>query len=132
MKWRKVQSNCTDIVQLLIRITKELDLLCEWLIRFRSNCTSRSSPFKNFCYLTIFWMFKFKHEVYFLQANLCQNLFFLQNMGSTCCVRKMFWMSETNSVHNMFSPGLSLEFSCFGLVIQWTICRHIVGYLMPK
>ena len=36
----------------------------------------------------------------------------LQNMGRTCCVQKLFWMSETISVHNMFSPGLSLEFSC--------------------
>ena len=43
----------------------------------------------------------------------------------TCCVQKLFWMSETISVHNMFSPGLSLEFSCIELVIQWTICRHI-------
>ena len=31
-------------------------------------------------------------------------------------------MSETISVHNMFSPGLSLEFSRIELVIQWTIC----------
>ena len=31
---------------------------------------------------------------------------------------------------NMFSPGLSLEFSCIELVIQWTICRHIVGYIV--
>jgi hypothetical protein len=46
-----------------------------------------------------------------LQVNLCQKLFFLQNMGRTCCVQKLFWMSETISVHNMFSPGLSLEFS---------------------
>ena len=30
----------------------------------------------------------------------------------------------------MFSPGLSLEFSCIGLVIQLTICRHIVGYVV--
>ena len=35
-------------------------------------------------------------------------------------------MSETISVHNMFSPGLSLEFSCIELVIQRTMCRHIV------
>ena len=39
-------------------------------------------------------------------------------------------MSEKISVHNMFSPGLSLEFSCIGLVIQLTICRHIVGYVV--
>ena len=32
----------------------------------------------------------------------------------------------------MFSPGLSLEFSCTELVIQCTICRHIVGQLMQK
>ena len=40
-----------------------------------------------------------------LKVNLCQKLFFLQNMGRTCCVQKLFWMSETISVHNMFSPG---------------------------
>ena len=62
-----------------------------------------------------------------VQVNLCQKLFFWQNMGRTCCVQKLFWMSETISVHDMFSPGLSLEFSCIELVIQWTICRHIVG-----
>ena len=62
-----------------------------------------------------------------VQVNLWQKLFFLQNMGRTCCVQKLFWVSETISVHNMFSPGLSLEFSCIELVIQWTICRHIVG-----
>ena len=37
-----------------------------------------------------------------LQVNLCQKLFFLRNMGRTCCVQKLFWMSETISVHNMF------------------------------
>ena len=62
-----------------------------------------------------------------LQVNLCQELFFLQSMGRTCCVQRLFWMSETISVHNMLSPGLSLEFSCIEPVIQWTICRHIVG-----
>ena len=62
-----------------------------------------------------------------VQVNLCQKLFFLQNRVRTCRVQKLFWMSETISVHNMFSPGLSLEFSCIELVIQWTICRHIVG-----
>ena len=63
----------------------------------------------------------------FLQVNLFQKLFFLQNMGRTCCVQKLFWMSETISVYNMLSPCLSLEFSCIELVIQWTICLHIVG-----
>ena len=45
-------------------------------------------------------------ESLFVQVNLCQN------MGRTCFVQKLFWMSETISVHNMFSPVLSLEFSC--------------------
>jgi hypothetical protein len=63
-----------------------------------------------------------------LQVNICQKLFFLQNTGRTCCVEKLFWVSETISVHNIFSPGLSLEFSCIELVSQWTICRHIVGW----
>ena len=38
-------------------------------------------------------------------------------MGRTCCVQTLFWMSETISVHNMFSPGLSLEFLCIELVV---------------
>ena len=91
-----------------------------------------------------------------VQVNLCQKLLFLyqlthnmttdcslnyklntwkfqaqtwgEHVGNpTCCVQKLLWMSETISVHNMFSPGLSLEYSCIELVIQWTICRHIVG-----
>ena len=35
-------------------------------------------------------------------------------------------MLETISVHNMFSPDLSLEYSCIELVVQWTICRGLV------
>ena len=34
---------------------------------------------------------------------------------------KLFWMWETISVQNMFSPGLSLEFSYIELVIQWFV-----------
>ena len=37
-----------------------------------------------------------------LQGNLCQKLFFLQNIGRTCCVQKLFWTSETISLHNKF------------------------------
>ena len=55
-----------------------------------------------------------------VQVNLCQKFFFLQNMGRTCCVQKLFWMSETIDVHSMLSPGLSLEFSCIELVIRST------------
>ena len=62
-----------------------------------------------------------------LQVNLCQKLLFLQNMRKTCYVQKVFWMSETISVHHMFSPGLSLKFSCIELVIQWTIVVILWG-----
>ena len=37
---------------------------------------------------------------------------FLQNMGRTCCVQKIFWMSETISVHNMFDNGIFMYWSC--------------------
>ena len=69
---------------------------------------------------------KFTHTniSYVLQVNLCQKLFFLQNIGRTCCVQKLFWMSDNFCT---LSPGLRLEFSCIDLVIQWTICCHIVG-----
>ena len=50
-----------------------------------------------------------------IQVNLCQKLFFLQNMGRTCCVQKLFWMSKTISVHNMFSPCSEL-----GIFMYWT------------
>ena len=52
-----------------------------------------------------------------VQVNLCQKLLFLQNMRRTYCVQKLFLMSDTISVHNMFSPSLSLEFSCIDLAI---------------
>ena len=86
-----------------------------------------------------------------VQVNLCQKLSFLhqlthnmtidcllnckfntwkfqaQNKAKTCRVLKLFLTFWTIFVHNTFSPGLSLEFSCIELVIQWTICCHIVG-----
>ena len=40
------------------------------------------------------------------------------NLGRTCCVQKLFLTFRTIFVHNMFSPGLSLEFSCIEVVIQ--------------
>ena len=50
-----------------------------------------------------------------IQVNLCQRLLFLQNIGRTCCVHKLFWMSKSISVHNMFS--LCPEFGTF---TYWT------------
>ena len=54
------------------------------------------------------------------------------NLGRTCCVQKLFPTFRTIFVHNMFSPGLSLEFSCIELEIQWTICRHNCGLVDAK
>ena len=101
-----------------------------WSCRFSRSEYWQTSEWLHFVFKPLL-----KEHVYFLalafsysvHVNLCQKLFFLQNMGRTCCVQKMFWMS-TISVHNMFSPGLNLEFSLIELVIQWTFfCRHIVG-----
>ena len=50
-----------------------------------------------------------------VQVNLCQKLLFLQNKGRTCCVHKLFWISKTISVHNMFSPWSEL-----GIFMYWT------------
>ena len=47
------------------------------------------------------------------EVNLCQSSSFCR----TCCVQKLL-ERQTISVHNMLSPGLSLEFSCIELVIQ--------------
>ena len=62
--------------------------------------------------------------LHLIQVNLCQKLFFLQTMGRTCCVKKLSWMSETIYVHNMFSPGLSLEFSCIELILWVSWCKN--------
>ena len=49
-----------------------------------------------------------------VQVNLCQKLFFLQNMGRTCCSE-----CQTQFLYTICArPGLSLEFSCIELVIQ--------------
>ena len=53
-------------------------------------------------------------------------------MGRTCCVQKLFWMSKTISVHNAFSPGLSLEFSCIEPIIQWTNLSSYCGLVGAK
>ena len=50
-----------------------------------------------------------------VQVNLCQKFLFLQNMRRTCCVHKLFWMSKSISVHNMFSPCSEL-----GIFTYWT------------
>ena len=45
------------------------------------------------------------------------------NLGRTFCVQKLFLTFRTIFVHNMFSPGLSLEFSCIEprtTIFRWT------------
>ena len=97
---------------------------------------------------------------FIIQVNLCQKLFFLENMGENMLctevvlnVKNNFCTGKSLSEALLFpehggehvvyrnwsecrkqflyttcSPHvLSLEFSCIELVIQWTICRHIVG-----
>ena len=57
----------------------------------------------------------FKIEIkYQIHVNLCQKLFFLQNMVRTCCVQVLFWMSEIISVHNVL-PRFKL-----GILMYWT------------
>ena len=58
--------------------------------------------------------------------SLSEALLFAEHGENMLCTKILFWMSETISVHNMFSPVLSLEFSCIELVIQWTICCLIL------
>ena len=49
--------------------------------------------------------------------SLSEALLFAEH-GENMLFTKIVLMSESISVHNMFSLGLSLEFSCIELVIQ--------------
>ena len=49
------------------------------------------------CGLHLYGRLKLIYNSQQLQVNLCQKLFFLQNMARTWCVQKLFWMSETIS-----------------------------------
>ena len=53
-----------------------------------------------------FWSyyFLFLHCNISVQVNLCQKLFFLQNMGRTCCVQILVLTFRTIFVHKLFSP----------------------------
>ena len=58
-----------------------------------------------------------------VQVNLCQKLFFSQNMGRTCCVQKLFWMSETISVHYYCTQHVLPRFE-LGIFMYW-ICNSM-------
>ena len=69
--------------------------------------------------------------------SLPEILFFAEheeNMRRTWSVQKLFWMSETISLHDMFSTGLSLEFSCIELVSNSmnNLLSWYCGLLMQK
>ena len=100
------------------------------MCNFSYYIESNRSNNETFCYLCTctVWKTRSIEIIFFMyvqQLNLCQKLFFLQNMGENMLCTKIVLNVRNKSVHNMFSPGLSLEFSCIELVIQWTICRHM-------
>ena len=61
-----------------------------------------------------------------VQVNLCQKLFFLLNMLRIKIVLNFRNNFCTQHVLPRFEPGIFI----IELVIQWTICCHIVGYVV--
>ena len=60
---------------------------------------------------------KFEIIFVFTGKSLSEALLFAEHEEKMLCT-KIVLMSKTISVQNMFSPGLSSEFSCIELVIQ--------------
>ena len=106
----------------IVSIQDSTSHLDHFIYRFTNSNSFIPCYLNTLIYYKSWFFFQLKHVT---GKSLSEALF--QNMGRTCCVQKLFWMSETISVHHKFSQGLSLEFSCIELVIQWTICLHIVG-----
>ena len=63
---------------------------------------------------TVIKIRRFDSKIHRLQVNLCQKFFFLQNMGRTCCVQKLFWMSETISVYNLLLVSTKMHTTNIG------------------
>ena len=139
---KTLQKNCACSSNVNLFTTSFISIwILETLIDVKVNLLRKNGPIAIFQYIichtewiNIVWNCFWSWNLLFfmsVQVNLCQKLLFLYNMGRKCCVQKSFWISKTISVHNMFSPCskhvLSMEFSCIELVIQWIICRHIVG-----
>ena len=59
--------------------------------------------------------------------SLSEALLFAEHGENMLCTKIVLNVRNDFCINNIFSPGLSLEFSCIELVIQWTICCHIVG-----
>ena len=43
-----------------------------------------------------------------IQVNLCQKLFFLQNMGRTCSVQRLFWITVGGIAHICFKQWFQI------------------------
>ena len=77
-------------------------------------------------FLISHWNFdKYKRNGFLLQVNLCQKLFFLHNMGRTCCVQNCS-ESQKQFLYTTCSPQIWACNSFIELVVQLTICCHIV------
>ena len=130
--------------------TQTLEILCYllWIvIRIARNClfwTGKSicSTLKVKLMLSHFYLVltiklllqKVKLFVCFEQVNLFQKHLFFHNMTMDCslnlvCTWKLYKLSTyyVKTKNNLCTQHvLNLHFSC-ELVIQWTICHHIVG-----
>ena len=103
---------------------------------------------KNIDRLLLSWFNCLTKGLNHVQVNLFQKYLFLyqltHNMTTYCSVNEnsklrtcwehvvykncfLFFHSEQFMYATCSQHVLSLEFSCTELVIQWTICRHIVG-----
>ena len=74
-------------------------------------------------------------EYFYLQVNLCQKLLFLhqpkfqaQTWGEQVVYRNCFWHSE----HLLYTTCSPLVWARNFHDIQWTICRHMVGWCKNK
>ena len=56
----------------------------------------------------------------------------LEHVGYSDYFLLLFWHSERFMYTTCSEHVLSLQFLCNEVVIHWTICRHIVAYLMQK
>ena len=62
--------------------------------------------------------------------SLSEALLFAKHGKNMLCTKIV--LNVRNTVHNMFSQGLSFEFSCLELVIQWTIVILWVSWCKNK
>ena len=88
----------------LIKLSKASKILFHRSDISEVHSLSNEIKFKSLLNIYNTFMGKNQKSQFSLQVNLCQKLLFLHNMGRTCCVNKLSWMSKSISVHSMFSP----------------------------